>query len=85
MCSGSTTPEEELLTKETRELVRRMIDRLPDHYKVVLLLRDLEGLSNEETADVLGESVVAIKSRLHRARMALREDVTHSPTLGYAV
>ena len=64
---------------------QELIDRLPDHYKVVLLLRDLEGLSNEETADVLGESVVAIKSRLHRARMALREDVTHSPTLGYAV
>src|SRR6059036_2080516 len=58
LADWSQTPEEELLTKETRELVRRMIGRLPDHYKVVLLLRDLEGLSNEDTADVLGESVV---------------------------
>lgn len=74
----SDTPEEELLSKETRVAVRRMIASLPDPYRVVLLLRDLEGLSNEETAAILGDSVASVKSRLHRARMALREQVTRS-------
>ena len=72
----SQTPEEALLTEETRAVVRRGIDRLPEPYQVVLLLRDVEDLSNEETAAVLGESVAAVKSRLHRARMALREQLT---------
>jgi RNA polymerase sigma-70 factor (ECF subfamily) len=55
-----------------------MIANLPDRYRVVLLLRDLEGLSNEETAEILGDSVPSVKSRLHRARMALREQITRS-------
>jgi RNA polymerase sigma-70 factor (ECF subfamily) len=42
----------------------------------VLVLRDVEELSNEETAEALGESVASVKSRLHRARMALREELT---------
>jgi RNA polymerase sigma-70 factor (ECF subfamily) len=48
----------------------------------VLLLRDLEELSNEETAEILEDSVASVKSRLHRARMALREQVTRSLALG---
>jgi RNA polymerase sigma-70 factor, ECF subfamily len=52
---------------------------------VVLLLRDMEGLSNEETADVLQDTVTSVKSRLHRARMALREQVTRSLMFGGAL
>jgi RNA polymerase sigma-70 factor (ECF subfamily) len=55
-----------------------MIAALPDHYRVVLLLRDMEELSNEETAEILEDSVASVKSRLHRARMALREQLTRS-------
>jgi RNA polymerase sigma-70 factor (ECF subfamily) len=55
---------------------------LPDHDRVVLLLRDMEELSNEETAEILEDSVASVKSRLHRARMALREQVTRSVALG---
>jgi RNA polymerase sigma-70 factor (ECF subfamily) len=72
----SQTPESELLSRETRDVVRRAIDALPDQYRAVLVLRDIEGLSNEEVADAVGESVAAAKSRLHRARMALREELT---------
>ncbi len=72
----SKTPEEELLSRETGALLRRAIDDLPDRYRAVLVLRDVEGLSTEEAADALGESVPSVKSRLHRARMALRERVT---------
>ena len=50
--------------------------RLPEAYQVVVLLKDMEELSNEEVAEILGESVAAVKSRLHRARMAIREQVT---------
>jgi RNA polymerase sigma-70 factor (ECF subfamily) len=82
LADWSETPEEELLSSETRRAVRRMIASLPDRYRVVLLLRDLEGLSSEETAEVLGDSVASVKSRLHRARMALREQVTRSFVLG---
>ena len=53
-------------------LVRRCIDSLPDTYREVLLLRDIEELSTEETARVLGVTPNAVKVRLHRARQALR-------------
>jgi RNA polymerase sigma-70 factor (ECF subfamily) len=78
LCDWSATPEEALLTGETRDLVWRALDRLPDHHRLVLLLRDLEGLSNEEVAEVTAESVACVKSRLHRARMALREALTRA-------
>lgn len=57
---------------ETRELVRKHIDELPEGYRTVLVLRDIEGLDTEETAKMLGLSVNATKIRLHRARQALR-------------
>jgi RNA polymerase sigma-70 factor (ECF subfamily) len=82
LADWSETPEEELLSNESRCAVRRLIAGLPDHYRVVLLLRDLEELSNEETAEILNDSVASVKSRLHRARMALREQVTRSLVFG---
>jgi RNA polymerase sigma-70 factor (ECF subfamily) len=57
---------------EARELVRQQIDALPESYRTVLVLRDIEGMDTEETANVLGLSVNATKIRLHRARQALR-------------
>ncbi|HSD50825.1 MAG TPA: sigma-70 family RNA polymerase sigma factor [Candidatus Methylomirabilis sp.] len=69
----SQTPEADLLSKETREILHRAIGNLPDQYRVVVELRDVQGLSNEEVAEVVGESVACVKSRLHRARMVLRE------------
>lgn len=79
----SETPEALLLEGEARAVLSRAIDQLPETYRAVLILRDVEELSNEETASILGESVGSIKSRLHRARMALREQLTRhlAPTL----
>jgi RNA polymerase sigma-70 factor (ECF subfamily) len=57
---------------ETRAHVRAAIDRLPESYRTVLLLRDIEGFGTEETAHQLGLSRAAVKTRLHRARQALR-------------
>ena len=59
--------------KETRELVRKSIDRLPDDFRNVLLLRDIEELDTAETARMLEISAGAVKTRLHRARMALKQ------------
>jgi RNA polymerase sigma-70 factor (ECF subfamily) len=77
----SPTPEEQLLSREGRALLTSAIQALPDRYRAVLVLRDVEGLSNEEASGALGESVASVKSRLHRARMALREQMTriHGP------
>jgi RNA polymerase sigma-70 factor (ECF subfamily) len=72
----SQTPEADLLSQETRAILGRAIDELPAPYRTVLVLRDVEGLSSEEAAEILGESVSAVKSRLHRARMVLREELT---------
>lgn len=58
--------------RETCVLVRRSIDLLPDAYRVVLLMRDIEGLDTDETATALGVTANAVKIRLHRARLALR-------------
>lgn len=59
--------------REIRELVRGKIQELPDSYRTVLLLRDIDEMSTSETADLLGISESAVKTRLHRARQALRE------------
>jgi len=57
---------------ETLALVREAISELPDQYRTVVTLRDIEGVSTEETAALLGDSENAVKIRLHRARQALR-------------
>jgi len=76
LADWSQTPEAELLEGEARTILSRAIDQLPESYRAVLILRDVEELSNEEAARILDESVSTIKSRLHRARMALREQLT---------
>ena len=56
--------------------MRAAVDELSDTLRVVFVLRDIEGLSTQETAETLDLSVSAVKSRLMRARMALRERLT---------
>ncbi len=68
----SPEPLDALERRETRNLVRSLIDRLPSDYRTVLLLRDIEGLDTKETAELLGVTPNAAKIRLHRARLALR-------------
>ena len=65
-------PEASAQDRETRELVQRCVQQLPETYRIVLMLRDIEGITTEATADLLGTSVAVVKTRLHRARQALR-------------
>jgi len=69
----SNLPESQVLQSELRGVLEESIGSLPDIYKTVLLLRDVEGLSGQETAEVLDISVDTVKTRLHRARLAVRD------------
>lgn len=69
----SATPEEALLSGEMRTEMDRALSELPESLLVVFVLRDMEGLSIEETARVVGITEPNVKTRLHRARLALRE------------
>jgi RNA polymerase sigma-70 factor (ECF subfamily) len=76
LADWAASAEEGMLSGETHALVRRDIDLVPPHYAEVVVLSDIEELSNEEAAVILEEPVSSVKSRLHRARMALREQLT---------
>ncbi len=64
--------EDQLLREESRALVRQCIDLLPDDYRAVIVLRDIEEYNTEQAAEMLNTTPGAIKTRLHRARQALR-------------
>jgi RNA polymerase sigma-70 factor, ECF subfamily len=66
------SPFDVVASEETRQVVRQCIDQLPEEYRSILLLRDIEGLSNEQAAQMLDMNVNSLKTRLHRARQALR-------------
>jgi len=71
--SSWDTPSEVLLQRrETRERVRRCIGQLPETYRTVLMMRDIEDLDTDEVAEMLCVTPNAVKVRLHRARQALR-------------
>ncbi len=69
----SSQPLQELLDSETRGVMEQGVERLPEDLRTVFLLRDVEGLSNAEVAEILKLTVAAVKSRLHRARIVLRD------------
>jgi len=71
----SQRPDEQFQSEELRRHIQTAVDALPDGLRTVFLVRDVEGLSTEETADLLGLSLPAVKTRLHRARLALREAI----------
>lgn len=65
-------PVEQLLSQETQSVMNEAIDALPAEFRQVFVLRDIEELSNADVADILDLSVAAVKSRLHRARLKVR-------------
>jgi len=69
-------PEQLYAKSEIDKIVSSFVDQLEDEYRIVLVLRDVEELSTQETADALGISLSAVKSRLLRARLKLREKLS---------
>jgi RNA polymerase sigma-70 factor, ECF subfamily len=72
----SDRPDEVLLNKEEMEIIEKAVNELPMPYRAVFHLRDVEGLTDYETAKVLGLSVSAVKNRIHRARLFLRDKLS---------
>ena len=65
--------------KESYDILERAINGLSKNYSVVIHLKDIEGLTMKEIAEILGISVQAVKSRVHRARLQLKELLENSP------
>ena len=72
----SALPEDELLSGEGKKVLDQTIQRLPESMRIVFLLRDIEGLSIRETAEALNLTETNVKTRLLRARMFLREQLS---------
>ncbi len=68
-------PDSLLIRKDMNECIRGIVDGLPENYRAVLVLSDLEGLTNAEIAGVAGISLDTVKIRLHRARARLRKEL----------
>ena len=76
MKDWSNIPEDRLLSKEGATKLENAINELPEKYKIVFQLKDVEGMSNQEVADILNLSLPAVKSRALRARLFLRDKLT---------
>ncbi len=70
---GGESPEDAALRRERQQAVQQAITTLPEHFRMVLVLYDLQGCSYQEIADILRQNVGTVKSRLNRARNLLRE------------
>jgi len=67
-----------LIRKDMNDCIRGLVNDLPENYRAVLVLSDLEGFTNAETGDVLGLSLDTVKIRLHRARLQLKKSLDHA-------
>ncbi|AEG59648.1 RNA polymerase sigma factor [Desulforamulus ruminis] len=74
--SNGPTPEEALDRNETQVMVQQCLSTLPDDYRIILVMREIQELSYDEIAETLGCSLGTVKSRLSRARQALKEKIT---------
>lgn len=83
LASPDIGPEDRAFHGELRRILETSIDRVPEPYRTVFVLRDIEGLSTAETAECLSIAEDTVKTRLHRARRQLRHHLDHA--LGTAV
>ena len=77
LCSTPPSPVEDLHRRQSREMVYRVLDRLPEKYRNVLILFELEGLSGEEIAGLTGRKLATIWVHLHRARALFLAELAH--------
>ncbi len=74
---STSLPDRQLIRKEMGDCIRDIVDGLPENYRTVLILSDLEEMTNTEIAKVLDISLEAVKIRLHRARARLKKELEH--------
>jgi RNA polymerase sigma-70 factor, ECF subfamily len=70
---ASTRSDTISMNRELRDVMQTAIQKLPEQYRAVFVLRDVDGLSNQEVGEILDLSIPAVKSRLHRSRLMLRK------------
>lgn len=73
ICDSNLKPDEHTLGQELTDVIREMICKLPEHFRLVIILRELQGLSYEEIAKITQTNVGTVKSRISRARNKLQE------------
>ena len=73
ICDNTLMPDEKTIGKELTDVIRYMICQLPEHFRLVIILRELQGLSYEEIAKITQTNVGTVKSRISRARNKLQE------------
>src|SRR5690606_37372907 len=82
--TNQMNPEKQAITTETKILVERAVDQLPEKYKIIFVLHQIEGLSNSEIAACLALTDSNVKVRLHRAKALLKEELfktTHDASI----
>jgi len=85
LADGGPPPDELAERRELREVIQSCIDELSEEYRIVIILRDLQDLSYQEIAEVLDCSLGTVKSRLNRARLALKERLSRLELFSPAV
>jgi RNA polymerase sigma-70 factor (ECF subfamily) len=75
LSGASEDPEKSMAQREIQHVVEHAIDELPDAFRIVFITRVIEGMNVEETAEILGLKPETVKTRLHRARTMLRDNV----------
>ena len=73
VCDNNLKPDDTTLGNELTDIIREMICKLPEHFRIVIILRELQGLSYEEIAKITNTNVGTVKSRISRARNKLQE------------
>ncbi len=74
---SSASPDRQLIRKKMNDCIRGIVDGLPENYRTVLILSDLEEMKNNEISEILDISLETVKIRLHRARARLKKELEH--------
>ncbi|MDI3533885.1 MAG: polymerase sigma-70 factor, subfamily [Thermosediminibacterales bacterium] len=70
---ASDTPEEQVLKKDVQKLIKKSLEKLPEEQRIVIVLRDIQGFSYNDIAEITGCSLGTVKSRINRGRKALKD------------
>jgi len=73
--ANDVTPQRTLEGKYTSQIVHKAISKLPEHFRIVIILRDIQELSYEEISNIIGKPIGTVKSRINRARLKLQKDM----------
>src|SRR5581483_8867578 len=83
--SGSASPEAFAIRSQQAGWLREAVQKVPPDYRIILVLRDMEGLSDDEVAEITGLRAGTVRVRLHRARLFVRKEISKRIRAGKAV